>query len=92
VVGAWDDVAVEIGDLHGAEDGAAATSVDSDADLEVAQCLRVGQADEHERLLACTAGLEDLVVDVVHNGVLRVVAGNAVLVRGVGELEPTALW
>lgn len=48
VVGGWDEVSVEVGDFHGVEDDASAAAVDGNADSEVAQCLRVGQADEHE--------------------------------------------
>lgn len=47
-VGGWDEVSVEVCDLHGVEDDASAATVNGDADFEVAQCLRVGQADEHE--------------------------------------------
>ena len=48
MVGGWNKVTVEISDLHDMEDGASTTTVNSDADFEVAQCLRVGQTDEHE--------------------------------------------
>ena len=88
MVGGWNKVTVEISDLHDMEDGASTTTVNNDADFEVAQCLRVGQTDEHESLLTCTAGLEDLVIDVMHDGVLRIGAGNAMLVRRIAELEP----
>lgn len=44
----WNKVTVEISDLHYMEDGASTTTVNSDADFEVAQCLRVRQTDEHE--------------------------------------------
>ncbi|MDR0180137.1 hypothetical protein [Actinomyces oris] len=39
---------VEISDLDDMEYGASTTTVNGDADFEVAQCLRVGQTDEHE--------------------------------------------
>jgi len=48
VVDGWNKVTVEISDLHDMEDGASTTTVNNDADFEVAQCLRVGQTDEHE--------------------------------------------
>ena len=48
VVGGWNKVTVEISDLHDMEYGASTTTVNNDADFEVAQCLRVRQTDEHE--------------------------------------------
>lgn len=88
MVGGWDEVSVEVGDFHGVEYEASTSSVYCYADFEVASGQGVGESYEHEGLLSWSAGLEDFVVDVVEDGVLGVGVGDAVFVRGVGELEP----